>query len=172
MPMRPEEQIVNKVANSSLITFDLEALYEPGERMVFDIKDILYEGLLLREKDLREFIKNHNWSQYENKFVAINCSADAIIPTWAFMLVAIALAPFAKRTVFGTLEDLEVENYREVFLQVDWDKFHGAKVVVKGCSKVEVPVAVYVMAVNKLRPYAASLMFGEPCSTVPLYKKR
>jgi hypothetical protein len=172
MPMGPEEQIVNKVANSSLITFDLEAFYTPGERVLFDMKDLLHEGLVLREKDLRDFIKTHNWSQYENKFVAITCSADAIIPTWAFMLLAIALQPFAKRTIFGTLQELEIENYREVFSNIEWNKFKDAKVVIKGCSKVDVPVAVYVEAVNQLKPYAASLMFGEPCSTVPLYKKR
>jgi hypothetical protein len=170
--MSIEEQIINKVANSPLVTFDLEAFYAPGERILFDIKDLLYEGLVLREKDLRDFVKNHNWNQYENKFVAITCSADAIIPTWAFMLVAIALQPFAKKVVFGKLEELELENYREIFSHIDWNKFKDAKVVVKGCSKVDVPVSVYVEAVNKLKPFVASLMFGEPCSTVPLFKRR
>ena len=166
-----EEQIINKVANSPLVTFDLEEFFEPGERILLDIKDQLYEGLVLREKPFREFIKNHDWSQYENKFVAIGCSTDAIVPTWAYMLLAIALNPFAKRMVFGSLVDLEVENYRSALSKIDWASFRDAKVVVKGCSKVNVPVAVYVDVADRLKPYAGSLMFGEPCSTVPLFKK-
>jgi hypothetical protein len=169
--MKEEEQIINKVANSALVTFDLEVFFEPGERILLDIKDQLYEGLVLREKPFREFIKDHDWSHYENKFVAITCSTEAIVPTWAYMLLAIALKPFAKRVVFGSLVDLEIENYRNALSKIDWSSFTDAKVVVKGCSKVDVPVAVYVDVADRLRPYANSLMFGEPCSTVPLFKK-
>jgi hypothetical protein len=169
--MSDEQQIVNKVANSALVTFNLEEYYEPGDRILLDIKDQLYQGLMLREKDLRDFIKAHDWAQYQNKLVAITCSVDAIIPTWAYMLLAIALRPFAKRVVFGSLQDLEIENYRNALSKIDWSSFKDAKVVVKGCSKVDVPVAVYVDVVNHLKPFAASLMFGEPCSTVPLFKK-
>lgn len=169
--MKEEEQIINKVANSALITFDLEEFFEPGERILLDIKDQLYEGLVLREKSFREFIKNHDWSQFENKFVAIACSTEAIVPTWAYMLLAIALKPFAKRVVFGSLVDLEIENYRNALSKIDWSSFRDAKVVVKGCSKVDVPVAIYVDVADRLRPFASSLMFGEPCSTVPLFKK-
>jgi hypothetical protein len=169
--MKEEPQIINKVANSSLITFNLEEHYESGERILFDIKDELYEGLVLREKNFRDFIKGHNWAQYENKFIALTCSTEAIVPTWAYMLLAIALKPFAKCVVFGSLQELEVELFRNALSKIDWTNFKDAKVVIKGCSKVDVPMAVYVEVVNLLMPYANSLMFGEPCSTVPLFKK-
>lgn len=169
--MEAQDQIVNKVASSSLITFNLEEYYVPGDRILLDIKDQLYQGLILREKDFRDFIKAHDWSQYQNKFIAITCSADAIVPTWAYMLLTIALQPFAKKVVFGSLQELETLLYHQELAKVDWSKFKNAKVVVKGCSKVDVPIAVYVEATNRLKPLAASLMFGEPCSTVPLFKK-
>ena len=169
--MGTEDQIINKVSNSSLITFDLEEYYQPGERVLIDITNQLYEGIILKEKDFRAFIKTHDWLAYQNKFVAITCSADAIIPTWAYMLISIALKPFAKDIVFGTISDLEVEIFRKALQKVDWSVFKNAKVVVKGCSKVEVPASIYVEATNQLMNYVSSLMFGEPCSTVPLYKK-
>jgi hypothetical protein len=170
--MKEEESIINKVANSALITFDLEEYFEPGERILLDIRDQLYEGLVLREKAFRDFIKTHDWSNYENKFVAITCSTDAIVPTWAYMLLGIALKPFAKRVIFGSLLELEIENFRNTLNKTDWASFKDAKVVIKGCSKVDVPIAVYVDVVDKLLPYVSSLMFGEPCSTVPLFKRR
>jgi len=166
-----QDQIVNKVANSALVTFDLEHYYQPGERVVLDIKGQLYQELILKEKDFRDFIRQHDWTAYQNKYVAITCTADAIVPTWAFMLVSIALQPYAKQVVFGTLEELETAIFKKSLEKVDWAAFQNAKVVVKGCSKVDVPVGIYVEATNNLRPYAASIMFGEPCSTVPLYKK-
>lgn len=167
-----QNEIINRVSNSTLITFDLEEYYEAGDRVLFDIKDQLYEGLILKEKDFREFIKNNNWSSYQDKFVAITCTADAIIPTWAFMLVAIALKPYAKRIEFGTLENLEEKLFQDALSKVNWDQFHNAKVVVKGCSKVNVPASAYVLTVSKLQPIVSSLMFGEACSTVPLYKRK
>ena len=103
--------------------------------------------------------------------MAITCSTDAIVPTWAYMLLAIALKPFAKRVIFGSLQELEIENYRNALSKIQWSDFKDAKIVIKGCSKVDVPVAIYVEVVNQLKPYAGSLMFGEPCSTVPLFKK-
>lgn len=169
--METGDAIVNKVAASALVTFDLEEFYQPGERALLDIKDQLFQGMILREKDFREFIKSHNWQQYENKFVAVTCSVDAIIPTWAFMLVGIALQPVARKVVFGSLDDLEVALFRERLQAVDWSHFRDGKIVVKGCSKVNVPTAVYVDVSVCLRPVAASIMFGEPCSTVPLYKR-
>lgn len=169
--MEAQDQIVNKVASSSLITFNLEEYYVPGDRILLDIKDQLYQGLILKEKDFRDFIKSHDWSQYQNKFIAITCSADAIVPTWAYMLLTIALQPFARKIVFGSLQELETILYHQELAKVDWEKFKNAKVVVKGCSKVDVPIAVYVEATNRLKPLATSLMFGEPCSTVPLFKK-
>ena len=167
-----EKEIINRVSTSSLITFDLEEYYQPGERVLIDIKDQLYEGLILKEKDFREFIKQHDWSLYQNKFVAITCTADAIIPTWAYMLVAIALRPYAKVIEFGTLENLEEKLFQDSLSTVNWSQFQNTKVVVKGCSKVNVPAAAYVHAVTNLQPIVASLMFGEACSTVPLYKKK
>lgn len=167
-----EEQIVNRVAASNLITFDLEELYPAGDRVLFDVKDLLFQGLILKEKEFRDFVKNHDWSQYSGKHVAVACSADAIVPTWAFMVVAVALRPFAATVFFGTLDELETHLFRQRLDQVDWNKFSEAKVVVKGCSKVNVPVSAYVEVVNHLQPIVSSLMFGEPCSTVPLFKRK
>jgi hypothetical protein len=169
--MESQDQIINRVASSSLITFDLETYHQPGERVLIDIKDQLYQELILREKDFRDFIRTHDWSQYQDKFVAITCSVDAIVPHWAYMLVGLAVEPYARFAVFGTLESLETELFRRSLASVDWSVYKGAKVVVKGCSKVFVPAAVYVDAARALRPLVSSLMFGEACSTVPLYKK-
>ena len=168
---KTQDQIINKVAGSSLITFDLEQYFLPGDRVLFDIKDHLFQGLILREKDFRDLIKGHDWKQYQDKFVAIHCSVDAIVPTWAYMLLSIALQPYARRVVFGSVEELEVAIFQESLLRVNWSEFKDAKVVVKGCSKINVPVAVYVDVTTKLKPYVSSIMFGEPCSTVPLFKK-
>lgn len=167
-----EDQIINRVTASNLITFDLEELYSPGERVLFDIKDLLFQGLILKEKDFRDFIRQHDWSEFKGKHVAITCSADAIVPTWAFMLLATVIQPFAQSVVFGSLEDLEKSLFFQKLQLVDWTKFVNEKVVIKGCSKVEVPVAAYVEAVNRLRPVASSIMFGEACSTVPLFKQK
>lgn len=164
--------IVNRVANSQLVTFDLEELYAPGERVLIDIGDLLFQGLVLREKDFREYVRSHDWGQYAGKFVAITCSADAIVPTWAYMLLSVSLQPFAKAVVFGTLPELETQLFRQALEQVDWSQYQDAKVVVKGCSKVNVPVSAYVELANRLRPVASSIMFGEACSNVPLFKRR
>lgn len=170
--MQEENEIVNRVAGSSLITFDLEEYYQNGVRIQFDLKDTLFQGLILREKDLRDFLKKNDWSFYKDKFVAITCSADAVIPTWAYMLVAIALKPFAKAVEFGTLEKLEERLFEDALANVNWEQFRNAKIVVKGCSKVNVPVSAYVKTVSALQPIASSLMFGEACSTVPLFKRK
>lgn len=170
--MAVEKEIINKVASSSLITFDLEEFYLPGERVLIDLKDQLFQGMILREKDLRDFIKVNDWSAYQDKFVAITCSADAIIPTWAYMLIAIALKPYAKVIEFGNLETLEEKLFEDELEKVDWEQFRDSKIVIKGCSKVNVPPSAYVKTVAKLQPLAASLMFGEACSTVPLFKRK
>jgi hypothetical protein len=167
-----DEQIINRVTSSSLITLDLEEMYTPGERVLFDIKDGLFQGLILKEKEFRDFVKNHDWAEYSGKHVAIICSADAIVPTWAFMLLATVLQPFARTVVFGTLDDLEENLFFQKLNLIDWKKFANEKVVIKGCSKVHVPVAAYVEATNRLRPFASSIMFGEACSTVPLFKQK
>lgn len=167
-----ENEIINRVSNSQLVTFDLEELYTPGERVLFDIKNLLFQELILREKDFRDFIKSHDWSEYSNKYVAITCSADAVIPTWAYMLLTSALQPYAARVIFGSLQDLETMLFKQSLDKIDWEKYSNAKVVIKGCSKVEVPISSYVEVTNRLRPVASSIMFGEPCSTVPVFKKK
>ncbi len=163
--------ITNKVSTSALVTIDLEEFYPAGERVLLDIKDQLFQGLMLREKDFREFIKTSDWSTYQNKYVAIHCSADAIIPTWAFMLVASALEPFAKNYVFGNLEQLETVLYQGLLSKLDLKPYKDARIVIKGCGKLPVPTAAYVEMMRLLRPLAKSIMYGEPCSTVPLYKQ-
>jgi hypothetical protein len=166
------EEILNRVKASNLVILDLEELYPTGERVLFDLKPLLFQELVLKEKDFRDFIRSHDWSQYQDKHVAIFCSADAIVPTWAFMLVSISLQPFATSIIFGKEEELENYLFQNVLSKIDLEKFRGAKVVVKGCSKVNVPVNAYVRVASLLRPVASSIMFGEPCSTVPLFKSR
>jgi Protein of unknown function (DUF2480) len=166
------EEIINRVVSSGLVSLDLEDYYHSGERVVFDIKENLYMGFMLKEKDFREFLKTNDWSQYSGKNVAIVCSEDAIVPTWAYMLLAIQLEPFANMVVFGNLEALEQKLFDTAIQSIDFEAFRGAKVVVKGCSKVPVPTTTYVEITRKLKPIVQSLMFGEPCSTVPLYKKK
>ena len=125
------EEIINRVASSTLITLDLEEYYHPGERVVFDIAEHLYQGLVLREKDFRDFVKSCDWSTYTNKNVAITCSADAIVPTWAYMLLTSKLEPYANMVVFGDLEVLEHSLYREALSKIDLKSFEEAKVVIK-----------------------------------------
>ncbi|MFL5751971.1 MAG: DUF2480 family protein [Bacteroidia bacterium] len=165
-----ENEIINKVAGSGLITIDLEEFYQPGERVLLDIKPLLFHELILKEKDFREFIKNENWVRYQDKFVAITCSNEAIIPTWAYMLLTISLEPFAKKIVFGNLETLETVLYVEKLSQFDVQQFKDARIVIKGCGNLPVPKNAYVELTRMLRPFVKSIMYGEPCSTVPLYK--
>lgn len=166
-----ENEIVNKVSQSGLVTIDLEEFYPKGERVLFDIKDHLFQGLILREKDFREFIKNEDWNKYKDKYVALTCSADAIVPTWAYMLLATHLEPVAKKVVFGNLETLETILYNEILSTINPEEYKDARIVIKGCGDLPVPKAAYVQITNILRPVAKSIMYGEPCSTVPLYKK-
>ena len=165
------DKIVNRVANSGLITFNLEDLFPMGERVLYDIKDNLWQDIALKEKDFREFVKEHDWSQYQDKFVAIHCSVDAIVPTWAYMLLTTKLAPFARKIVFGNLQDLERILFEEALSKVDPHDYIDARVVIKGCSDKEVPASAYIRLTEILQPVAKILMYGEPCSTVPLYKK-
>lgn len=166
-----DEPIVNRVANSPLITLNLEEYYHPGERVVYDIKDNLFQEMILREKDFRAFVKEHEWSKYQDKNVALTCSADAIVPTWAYMLLASKIEPYANLLVFGSLEVLEDMLYKEAISRIDFSAYQDKRVVIKGCSKVQVPVYAYIELTRQLRPYASSIMYGEPCSTVPIYKK-
>jgi hypothetical protein len=164
------DEIINKVANSGLVTIDLEEFYREGERVLLDIKPLLFQEMILKEKDFREFIKNEDWSKYTDKFVAITCSNDSIVPTWAYMLLSLSLQPFAKKTVFGNLDLLENELFDEALNKMDLSQYKDARVVIKGCSNKPVPINAYVKLCSALKPYAKSMMYGEPCSTVPLYK--
>ena len=164
--------IVNRVANSGLVTLDLEDYYHQGERVVYDLKDNLFMGMILKEKDFRAFLKEHDWTQYAGKNVAITCTEDAIIPTWAYMLLTLHLQPYANTVVYGTLQDLDEKLYFDAIATIQPEAYRGAKVVVKGCSKVPVPTAAYVELTRVLTPVVQSLLYGEPCSTVPLFKRR
>ena len=166
-----EKAIVNRVEASGLVTFNLEDYYHQGHRVIYDIKDNLFQETILREKDFRAFVKEHDWSAYQDKNVAITCSVDAIVPTWAYMLIASKLSPYAHIAVFGDLSTLEETLFNKALSKVDPEAFKDGKVVIKGCSKFEVPVFAYVEITRLLRPFAASIMYGEPCSTVPIYKR-
>jgi hypothetical protein len=170
--MEIEENIINKVALSGLVTLDPAQFYPAGDRVVYDIKDNLFQGLILREKDFREFVKEHNWAQYQDKFVALTCTEDAIVPAWAYVLLANKLAPYAKEVVFGDAAVLETVLFLKGIAKMDVGQYRGQRVVLKGCGDVEVPVSAYVELAKLLTPVVKSLMFGEPCSTVPIYKKK
>ncbi len=166
------EEIINKVAQSGILTLDLEKFYPEGEIAVFDMKDHLFMELILKEKDFREELKNLHWSFYENKNVAITCSNDAIIPLWAYMLVTTYLQPISLEIVFGNPEQLLNVLLLKNVCKLDVKDFEGKRVVVKGCGDKKIPEAAYVEITKMLRPVAKSIMYGEPCSTVPIYKKK
>jgi hypothetical protein len=166
-----EKEIVNRVAQSKLVTFDLEDLYPSGERRVLDIKDWLHEGFILREKEFRMHVEEHDWSSYQDAFVALQCSTDAIVPGWAFMLVASRLNPYAKKVVIGSLVDMETSIYQTLLDDLDVSQFEDKPVIIKGCSNKPVPENAYIMAVAKIQQVAKSVMYGEACSSVPLYKQ-
>lgn len=166
------EEIINRIANSKLITFNLEDLYLPGKREVIDISQWLTEGFILREKDFRESLKNYDWSVYQDTFVALSCSTDAIVPAWAFMLVSTYLQPVAKKIVVGSLIDLETVLYAEEIQKLDVSDYRDQYVIIKGCSNKPVPQNAYILLTQKLQASVKSLMFGEACSSVPLYKSK
>jgi len=166
------DEIINRVANSKLVTVNLEDYYPKGQRVLFDVKDWLFEGFVLREKDFRNQVSEHNWEQYQNSYVALTCSSDAIIPGWAYMLISIHLEPYAAKVVIGNLEQLETSIYQDVIHNLDVSDFEGKPLIIKGCSKKPVPQNAYIMLANKLKPIAKSIMYGEACSSVPLYKKK
>lgn len=166
-----QDEIINKVTNSALEVFDLEDYYPAGIRTQIDISQWLFEGFLLKEKDFREALKNQDWAQYQDTYVAIHCATDAIIPAWATILVTVYLAPFAKKVVTGDLADLETALYQEIIPTIDYTKYRDKPVILKGCSKKPVPESAYIMAIQKLQPFAKSIMYGEACSAVPLFKK-
>ena len=166
------EEIVNRVANSKLVTLDLEDFFPEGERILLDISDWLFEGYILKEKEFRASVKQHQWDQYQNQYVAITCSTDAIIPSWAYLLISTALTPFAKKFVVGDLDLLENIIFQEVISNISLEPFQGVPVIIKGCSNKKIPESAYAIMCQRLLPVVSSLMFGEACSSVPLYKKR
>ncbi len=167
-----DESLVNKVAQSGLVTLNLELYYPEGDRQYLDIKDTLFMGMVLKEKDFRAWLKEHDWSIYQNSHVAIGCSADAIIPTWAYMLIASKLSGIAATVHYGDLDSLDRELWNAALSRIDFTQYQEAKIVVKGCSDKEVSPYAYVFVTDKLTPLVQSIMFGEPCSTVPVYKKK
>lgn len=164
-------EIVNRIALSPLVTIDLADYHDDSPRVELDIKDQLFMGMILREKDFRTYMAEEDWSRFEGQHVNITCSIDAVIPGWAWMLVAIHLEPFAKSLVFGDSNDLEKSIWQTNLNSIDYSQFEGKKIVVKGCGDLDIPTATYVEFIRRLRPLASKLMYGEPCSTVPLYKK-
>ncbi len=163
--------LVNRVANSNLVTIDLEELYPAGELVPFDLKDYLFMGLILKEKDFREALKNHDWSQYAGKNLAVFCSADAIVPMWAYMLVATYAAPVANDVAQASPDQYLDAAFLKKIAALDLSEFAGKRLVIKGCSDKPVPASAYLEITRRLQPVARSIMFGEPCSTVPVYKK-
>jgi Protein of unknown function (DUF2480) len=166
------EEIVNKVSQSGLVTFNLEDLYDQSPMVSIDLKDNLFQGLILREKDFRQFVKETDWEQYQDSNVALFCSADAVVPTWAYMLVSNRLAPFAANVFFGTPDQLQQHLIQQKIDAIDLEELRDQRIVVKGCSNFEVPIGAYVALTTKLSPVAKSIMYGEPCSTVPIYKRK
>ena len=166
------DEIVNKVAGSGIVTIDLEELYVAGDRVIFDIKPHLFMEQILKEKDFREFIKTNDWSVYKDKIIGIVCSADAIVPTWAYMLITLAMEPFAKKIFFADLTGLENLLFAEKLAGIDPSAYKDARVVIKGCGEKYIPTNAYVQLSTLLKPFAKSIMYGEPCSTVPLYKAK
>ncbi|WP_431165980.1 DUF2480 family protein [Tenacibaculum halocynthiae] len=166
------EEIINRVASSKLITIDLEDYYPNGTRVVFDIKDWLFQELILKEKDFRKDVKNHDWSQYENSFVALTCSSDAIIPSWAYLLLTTELSLYAKKVVIGNLELLETVLYQGIINELDVSSFKDKPAIIKGCANKPIPPSAYTLLIEKIQPIAKTIMFGEACSTVPLFKRK
>lgn len=164
--------LVNRVAQSGIITLNLEEYYPKAEICEFDLKNYLFRELILKEKDFREALKEIDWSQYQDKLLALYCSSDAIIPMWAYQLVAVSAAPYVSLLVQGTKEHLLTVYYHQHFVQMDFEQFRGQRVVVKGCGALPVPASAYTEVARRLSLVAKTLMYGEPCSTVPLHKNK
>lgn len=163
--------LVNKVAESGLITINLENYFPQQSFAVFDLKDYLFHGLILKEKEFRDALKSLDWTRYEQKLVLITCSTDAIIPLWAYMLIESYLHGIAADTYQGSEEEYLRMYYRNVLSQIDVAKYIDQRIVIKGCSNKPVPAYAYGYITQLLKPYAQSIMFGEPCSTVPIFKR-
>ena len=165
-------EIINRIKNSKLVSIDLEDFYPIGERISFDIKDWLFQGTILKEKDFREYVKNHDWTVYKNSFVALHCSVDAIIPSWAFLLVTVNLSPYTNRIVVGDFKTIETVLFNEIIFNLDIEQYRDKHVLIKGCSEKPIPETAYVQLAQKLVHVATSVMYGEACSSVPLFKNK
>ncbi|MFD1293074.1 DUF2480 family protein [Lutibacter holmesii] len=165
-------EIVNRVANSQLQTIDLEDYYPAGPRSVIDIKQWLFHELVLKETEFREHLNKHDWSQYQNHFIALTCSSDAIIPSWAYMLISTFLAPYSKTIVVGNLIELETAIFQNIISNLNIEAFINKPVIIKGCANKPIPPTAYIQLIQKLQPQVKSIMFGEACSTVPLFKNK
>jgi len=163
-------EIINRVANSKLATIDLEDYYPKGERVLFDIKDWLFAEQILKENDFRESVKNYNWAALKNKYIALTCSTDAIIPSWAYLLISVSLAPYAKKIVIGNLDLLESLIFQEIIRDLSVEEFKDKPCIIKGCADKPIPQTAYIQLISKLLPIAKSVMYGEACSSVPLFK--
>jgi len=166
------DEIINKVEQSGLKTLELDSFLQGYQWLLFDVKNHLYEELVLKEKDFRAFVKEHDWKQYEGKVLGIYCSNDAIIPMWAFMLISSAAAPYAENIIYGNEEQIKIELINNTISNLNTDEYKDERVIVKGCSSVNLPEQSYINITKKLHPHVKSLMFGEACSTVPIYKKK
>ncbi|MBS9775057.1 MAG: DUF2480 family protein [Tenacibaculum sp.] len=167
-----EETIINRVAKRKLKTIDLEEFYPTNKRVIIDISNWLYEKQILKETLFREHIANHNWEQYKNNFVALTCLVDAIIPSWAYLLVTTKLQPYAKNIVVGSLELLETIIFKDIVNNLDITEYKNMPVIIKGCANKPIPQSAYSFIIMKLQPIVKSIMFGEACSTVPLFKNK
>ena len=167
-----EEAIVNKVAQSSLVTIDLEKFYPNEEIVTFDLKDHLFMEMILKEKEYREALKNTDWNIYQNKIVALTCSADAIIPLWAYMLAVTYLQPFAKNIFFGNQQEVFNTLFVKEIEKINPEQFKEKRVLIKGCGGKSLPETAFVEITKTLLPVAKSIMYGEACSTVPVFKRK
>ena len=166
------DEIINKVASSGLITLNLEDYFPKGKRVLFDMKTWLFEEMILKEKDFREKVKKHDWTAHQNQHIAIDCSTDAIIPVWAYMLISSSLSPFATTIVKGNLQTLETILYEKAIHKIDFNPFLNQRVIIKGCSNLPVCEHAFGLITHKLMPIANSIMYGEACSSVPIFKRK
>lgn len=166
-----KNEIVNRVASSKLVTIDLEDYYPEGKRMVLDISTWLMDGIILREKEFRQHLIDYDWSPYKDAFVSIYCATDAILPGWAFMLVAVRLNAVARKAVVGSQKDLETILFSEIITELDVSPYKDKPIIIKGCTQKPVPENAYVLLAQKLQPLAKSVLYGEACSSVPLFKR-
>lgn len=166
-----EKTLINKVANSGLITINLENYYPDAPITLFDLKDYLFKELILKEKDYRAALKEHDWSQYQGHILCVYCSNDAIIPTWAYMLVSSYAEQYVSSIYQGDANDFLNFYYHDYIHKMDVSEYADERLIIKGCSNKPVPPGAYMALTQRLRPLAKSIMYGEPCSTVPIYKQ-